>query len=131
MTKLALDDRAVIGLNELEQLYQAAIFYAEKVVVRTSAAVVHGAAHNHVASKLSQLRDMGFLSTWAHEYELDRRGRLATSVPRWGPSTPELTIAAARVRDLVGEVDEAVRANPAAAYEPSAEGSPRQGILEI
>lgn len=131
MTKLALDDRAVIGVDELEQLYQAAIFYAEQVVVRASAAIARGPAHEHIKSKLGQLRDMGLLSTWAHEYELDRRERLATSVSRWGPNEPELTLTAAQVRTLVDEVDETLRLEPDAAYALSAEEPRRQGILEI
>src|SRR5207302_669936 len=69
---LTLDDRFVIGEREIEQLYQAVLFYADRVAIRSTATMAGGSAAPHIERKLAELRELKLLLTWEHEYEVGR-----------------------------------------------------------
>lgn len=125
--QLALDDRAVLGLDELEQLYQGVIFYADRIAIRAGAAITTGPARGHIERKLAELRELGVLFSWAHEYEVGANGNV-TGLNR-GTSVPDLVVDAETVRRIVGEVDESIGEDRRPAYAEAL--GDRQGILEI
>jgi hypothetical protein len=126
--ELLVDRDLTVTPERLERLHQAALFYADKIRIRATTRIVPDRVD--LCRRMHELRDIGAITTWAHEYEVDGGGVVRTE--HWsslfgGPA--DLVLPAEKARELVNGVDSELRVKDAAALVE--QSSLREGIAEV
>lgn len=126
--ELLVDRDLTITPERLERIHQAALFYADTIRLRATSNVA--LEHEEVRRRLHELRDIGAITTWAHEYEVDDGGLVRTA--HWSSlfSDPaDLVLPLSTAREVVHSVDRELRVTDAAALVDKS--SLREGIAEV
>jgi hypothetical protein len=102
--QLLIDRELIITPQRLERIHQAIMFYADSVCVRVTSEIPGNDSAQ--IRRLRELQEIGAISTWAHEYEVDDGGTSLASSWQSVFSGPAVRVLAQpQVRDLVQGVD--------------------------
>jgi hypothetical protein len=133
---LAAIDSAIVGEPVLRRVMQSLIFFGDTVAVRATYALPYGLSSNtanDIEYKVSELQEAGLVRLWAHEYELDRRGRARNpSDPAGHGRHADLIVDRTEFGTRMASLDEQLREDRELAYQQGDnEDRPRQGTAEI
>jgi hypothetical protein len=128
--RLLLHRSLTIDQTALERVIQAALFYAESVIVRATSTVAGDS--EQIYRRLNDLADIGAVTTWAHEYEVSAGGRVTTcgSGRVISRGIPNDVVSLDTTRALVGEVDDELRQNRSSPY-AGRHTRLQQGVAEV
>lgn len=125
--QLLFDNTFELTHADVERLYQSAMFYADSVAIRASANC-HSA--EWLQRKVKELREIGALKTWAHEYEVTDGGLLKRSYSSGifdGPC--DFVITPEQSKTVVESLDDAILPERESIY--SKKLSSREGVGEL
>lgn len=126
--ELLIDRDLTVTPERLERLHQAVLFYADTIRLRATSRVAP--EDEEARRRLHELRDIGAITTWAHEYEVDDGGRIRTK--HWSSlfeGSADLVLPLSTTRELVHSVDSELQVTDAAALVE--QSSLREGIAEV
>jgi hypothetical protein len=132
---LTLLDSGTVDLRTLDRVLQSVVFFADAVAMRASFEI---AAYDtrrtpDIIRRIVELRERGLVALWAHEYEVDDKGRVKAAYSGGDPlaRTADLVVDQARLRESVAEMSEVLRAMREEAYRREPNSRYRQGVAEI
>ncbi len=130
--KLFFDNRIEMGDADLERIHQAVLFFATAVSVRAGAAWV-GSNPECSIRRFAELRELGAIEVWAHEYEVAEGGYLVENQHR--AIFPGVVDHVLTIEDLASaseEVDDVLRLDREAVYRAQTGATNRrEGVGEI
>jgi hypothetical protein len=123
---LLIDRELNITPERLERIYQTIMFYADSVSLRATSQVPND--DSAIVLRLQQLKEIGAIRTWAHEYEVDDAGcvRLEAWRKIFGGAVDQV-LPLPEVKALVQQVDDDLDVTDT----PAGQSSLREGVAEL